>query len=167
VGRVQTAVKAAARRQKAVLLSQQGESNEAIAAKLGVSVVSVYKYLRHYLATDSRFPLGAGITQPIIDEMRAQELNHLESNQRYILQRLLRLHQLKPKNNEEECRIADAMCRNIDAFSRTSDRKSKLYGLDPKPDTSPVTNNNLAIAISSTYTQQDAMRDLAIINGKR
>jgi transposase len=166
VGNVKSRAKAAVMRHEATRMNREGLSNEVIATKLGVHVVTVVRYLNEFLnSEDCRYP--STLTADAVETMRAQEREHIESNQRYILQRLLRLHQLKPKNNEEECKISDAMCRGIDAFSRASERKSKLFGLDPKPEPNTVTNNTLALAISSTYTQQDAMRDLAIINAKR
>ena len=82
--------------------------------------------------------------------MRAQEFEHLEGNQRYLLRRLKRLDKLEPADVLEETKVADAMSRASDAFNRTSERKAKLYGWEPEPKKDPnITNNNLILVGSN------------------
>jgi hypothetical protein len=142
VGNLKTAAAAATRRQLIVRLNHEGLSNVEIGVQAKCSTRTVISALHHYLDVEARFPLGSGITQAIIDEQRAQEYEHLEGNQRYILKRLKRLHELVPADNVEETKIADSIFKGTDAFNRTSERKAKLYGWDPHPDTN-ITNNAL------------------------
>jgi hypothetical protein len=142
VARLKVSAAAAVRRQKIASLNYAGLSNEEIAKEVGCATNTVITSLHHYLETDVRFPLGSGITQEVIDEQRAQEFEHLEGNQRYILKRLKRLHELVPADVSEETKIADSIFRGVDAFSKVSERKARLYGWEPKPDVN-VTNNAL------------------------
>jgi transposase len=76
VGNLKLRSKAAVMRKEATALNRDGLSNEEIAARLGVSIRSVARYLNAYLMEDCRHPV----------ELDAQTVNLMRAEQRQKLQ---------------------------------------------------------------------------------
>jgi predicted transcriptional regulator len=139
-------VRATGRRLEAARLCQQGLSNDEIAKKLGIGVVTVVKYLNRYLQTDSRFPAGIDVGKAEL--MRSEQREHLEGFQRRLLNRAEKLASIAAYDPSEACALASATAKLCDSYTRVSERISALYGLDsprPQPATQ-VTNNNVLVA---------------------
>ena len=135
-------VRATGRRLEAARLCQQGLSNDEIAKKLGIGVVTVVKYLNRYLQTDSRFP--AGIDAGKAELMRSEQREHLEGFQRRLLTRAEKLASIAAYSPDEACALASATAKLCDSYTRVSERISAMYGLDaprPQPVPASVTNN--------------------------
>lgn len=148
MGNLQTAVRVVPRRQKVAQLCQAGWSNEKIAEETGYGLTTVRRYLRDYLETDSRFPVGINASQAEL--MRAEQRQHIETFQQNLLLELDGWSKRKtsPYAIEERAIVADKLCKLSDSFIRSSERLSAMYGLDaPKavPGTTTVTNNTMFI----------------------
>jgi predicted transcriptional regulator len=148
MGNLQTAVRVVPRRQLAAQLCQKGWTHEMIAAELGCSLFTVNRYLKAYLATDSRFPVGINASQAEV--MRAEQREHLEGAQQKVLAELdgWSKHKTSSYSVEERGIVADKICKLSDSLVRSSERISAMYGLDaPRPTpgstTTTVTNNTV------------------------
>jgi Homeodomain-like domain len=128
VGKLQRKALALSNADEAVSLNRKGWSGEQIAAHLNVSTKTIQNYLKRFLASESRY--GLEITADTVAEMRAEALDHIQGNQRRILARLERLHNLHPEDVEEECRISDSVCKASDAFVRAHAALATMYGLN-------------------------------------
>jgi predicted transcriptional regulator len=151
MGNVKRKAKATVMRLEAVEMNRRGLSNAAIAAKLGVSQYSVIRYLTEFLSSQAaRWPTT--LTVEDVQQMRSQEREHLEHLQQQILQRVAGLSP-DPGESLELLVAASA------AFSKLSERKSKLLGIDsPVPKGPETVNNNLTLLNGTT--QEEALRDL-------
>lgn len=124
---VKTRVRTAAQRLKAAEMNRIGMTNEAIATELGVSTRMVIKYLHQYLEIDSRYP--PSLTPDIVELMRSEERETLESYQRNIAKRVAALDEF-PETFEDRARAIEVVSKAADAYGRISARKSALFGLD-------------------------------------
>jgi predicted transcriptional regulator len=151
MGNVKRKAKASVMRLEAVEMNRRGLSNEAIAAKLGVSNFSVVRYLNEFLAsTSARWPSTLSIED--VQQMRSQEREHLEHLQQQILQRVA---DLSPDPHES----LELLVAATSSFAKLSERKSKLLGLDSPMPKGPETVNN-TLMLNGGVTQEQALKDL-------
>jgi predicted transcriptional regulator len=156
MGNVQRKAAAASNRELAVKLNHEGVSAEDIASRLGVSRQSVHTYMKQYLAEGARYPLG--LTQEIVDELRANEREQIHWHMRNVAQRLAKLDP-DPEEFADRCRAVEVVAKAADTYTRLSARLSELYGLNaPKSEVHSTTNNNLMI---SGGDEVQYLRDLA------
>jgi hypothetical protein len=162
VGKLQRKALALSNADEAVSLNRKGWSGEAIAAHLKVSTKSVQNYLKRFLASESRY--GLEITGEVVAEMRAEAREHIQGNQRRILERLERLQNLHPEDVEEECRISDSVCKASDAFIRAHASLASMYGLnapEERNSSGSVTTNNTQINMG----EAEFLRHLCNVKG--
>jgi hypothetical protein len=150
MGNVQRAVRGVAVRQRVAQLCQQGWSNDKIAGEMGCNLSTVYRHLKTYLETDSRFPVG--INAPTAELMRAEQREDIEKFQRGLLAEFdgWSKKQTSSYAMEERALVTDKLCKLSDSFIKTSERLSAMFGLDaPRPVATPTSvTNNTQINIS-------------------
>jgi Homeodomain-like domain len=168
MGNLQSSVRGLSRRQRAVQLCQQGWSNDRISEEMGCNRHTVNRYLRTYLETDSRFPVGINASEAQL--MRAEQRQFIESAQQKLLSELDGWSKHQTYGIEDRAILADKLCKLSDSLVRTSERLSAMYGLDaPKaaPTPASVTNNTqinigpIASMIESIKARRAAVSEAA------
>jgi hypothetical protein len=157
MGKLQRKAMVLSKAGEAIDLNRKGWSGEKIAKHMGCTTQTIRNYLRRFLETESRY--GIETTPETVAEMRAEALDHIQTNQRRILQRMERLQALQPEDVDEEVAIAVAICKSSDSFIRASEHVANMFGLmAPKAQVSTTTNNNLMISGGDEVAY---LRDLA------
>ena len=94
-----------------------------------------------------------------VSEMRSEAREKLIGIQQKLLQRIERLHNLKPEDTSQECAIAAAICKTSDSFVKTTDTLNGMFGLvAPRAE---VTNNNLQLNVNGKPSEEEFLGALA------
>jgi hypothetical protein len=117
------------KRIECVNLNREGLSNEAIAAKVGISTRQVIRHLNDFLQSeDSRYPCK--LTEADVDLMRSE----LRENLQTTMGKLMR--------DMSETFDPELRCKLAEAYAKLADRMMRLFGLEPP---AAITQNNVNV----------------------